>query len=318
MAGNQFVEDLSDGDDVDARFSIKYKKPVKEYRNGYFFALGLADRTGEIQLKYWGGDNEAAVRRIYEKLSEDAVVRVKGSVSVYREKEQIDVDEGEGRIQLVDEYDIGDFVPADTVDADALFDELRAEVREMNDPDYRAVIQAFLDDAEFVAALKEAPAAMFYHHAYLGGLLDHVLAMMETVKTVKEQYPSLDLDLMKAGCFLHDIGKVREFAVTTNITQSEEGLLRGHISLGEELLTEKLQGVEIPDRKRHKLHHIILSHHGEQEHGSVKSPSFPEAAAVRHADELDAKLFQYVDLTEEAETDDFHTYTERFGQLYLE
>lgn len=317
MAGNQFVEELADGDDVDGLFAVKYKKPVKDYRNGHFFVLGLADRTGEMQLKYWGGENQSAVERIYEKIEEGDVIRVKGEVSVYRDKEQIDVEEGEDLIKIAEDYDIEEFVPAADTDIDELERRLRDEVREMNDTGYRGVVEAFLDDDTFMERYREAPAAMFYHHAYLGGLMEHVLSMMETVKTLKDAYPSLDLDLMKAGCFLHDIGKVDEFAVTTSITQSEAGLLRGHISLGEELLADKLEEVEIDERKVAKLHHIILAHHGTNEHGSPKEPAFPEAAAVYHADEMDAKLFQYVDLTENAETNDFHTYTDRFGQLYL-
>ncbi len=317
MGKDRFVEELSDGDAVASQFSVKYKKPVKEYKNGYFFVLGLADRTGEIELKYWGGGDEDRVRRVYDGIEEDTVIAVRGEVSIYQDKEQIDVEEDEGAIKNVDDYDAADFVPETDKDIDAMERRLRETVAAMDDDDYRAVMEAFLDDDAFMAAFRRAPAAMYYHHAYIGGLLEHVLAMLAIADTLTDRYPTLDENLVTAGCVLHDIGKVHEFDVTTNITQSEAGLLRGHISLGEQLLREKLDAVDIPDRKANKLHHIVLAHHGEDHQASQVTPSFPEAAAVHFADETDAQLYQYVDLTEDAETDDFHTYTDRFGQLYL-
>ncbi|MDY6788366.1 MAG: HD domain-containing protein, partial [Candidatus Nanohaloarchaea archaeon] len=289
----------------------------QEYSKGYYFVLGLADRTGELELKYWGGDRKAAVKKVYEQIEEGDVIHVKGEVSTYRNREEIELDEEKGYIKKAEEYDIEDFVPKVDKDLEDLVEKFKEEVKEMEDEGYRRVMESIIEDKELFEKLKKAPAAMYYHHAYIGGLLEHILSLIEIVKNIKKIHPELDLDLMKAGCVLHDIGKVEEFDVTTNLKQSEKGLLRGHISIGEEILSRKLDGLEVDEIKENKLHHIVISHHGDKEFGAAKTPSFPEAAAVHHADQLDTQVFQHIDIRENADTDDFHKYDKRFDQIYL-
>ena len=162
---------------------------------------------------------------------------------------------------------------------------------------------------------------MYYHHSHIGGLLKHTLDMLELGKTLYSRHPELDLDLIKVGCFIHDVGKIEEFEITTNIKQSRKGLLNGHIPLGQEILKEKTDEIEgFPENLKHKLLHIISSHHGKRENGAVVEPMFPEALAVHHLDDIDSQVVQMIDLKESADTDDFHKWTgkNRFGQIYLE
>ena len=313
------VEDLEEGDDVRSTYSVKYKKPVRSYRNGFMFTLGLADATGEVEAKYWGGRDEKKVKKVQEKIKPGDVLEVKGSASEFKGNMQLNV-EGSG-LRKVEDYNIEDFIEKTDRDIEEMFSSLQTKLGSIEDPDISRLMDSFFEDDSFVEEFKKSPAAMFYHHNYIGGLMEHVLHMIELAEKISDQHGSLDLDLLKVGCFLHDIGKMEEFEVTTNIKQSRSGLLTGHITLGQEILLEKLRDIEkFPDNLKNKLLHIIVSHHGKAEYGAVKEPMFPEALVVHYLDQLDSQAVQIIDLKENAKTEDFHKWTgkNRFGQIYLE
>ncbi len=313
------IEELKEGREVKSTFSVKYKKPVRSYRKGHMFTLGLADATGEIEAKYWGGRDEEKVKAVQEKIKPGDVLEVKGSISEFKGNKQINIEENS--IRKAENYDIENFVEKSERDIDEMFSEFKKRIGSLENPELEKLMKTFLKDDDFIEEFKKAPAAMFYHHNYIGGLLEHTLHMMELGKKLCEQHDELDRDLIAVGCFLHDIGKMKEFEVTTNIKQCREGLLTGHITLGQEILLEKLKELEnFPDNLKYKLLHIIVSHHGKNEYGAVKEPMFPEALAIHYLDELDSQTVQLVDLKENAKTDDFHKWTgkNRFGQIYLE
>ncbi len=313
------VDSLEEGDSLRSTYSVKYKKPVHKYKNGFMFTLGLADRTGEIEAKYWGDRDEEKVKTIQKKIKPGDVLEVRGTVSKFKGSTQINI-EG-GGLRKTDDYNIEDFVKRSDKDLDDLYARFKERIDAIESPDLRRLIGVFMDDEDFMEEFKKAPAAMFYHHDYIGGLLEHTLHMMELGEKVSEHHDGLDKDLLTVGCFLHDIGKMREFEVTTNIKQCREGLLTGHITLGQEILLEKLEKLdEFPENLKYKLLHIIVSHHGKNEYGAVKEPMFPEALAIHYLDELDSQTIQMLDLKENADTDDFHKWTgkNRFGQIYLE
>ncbi|MCD6478085.1 MAG: HD domain-containing protein [Candidatus Aenigmarchaeota archaeon] len=316
---SRFIKDLEENEKIESDFSVKYKKPLKPYKSGWMFILGLSDKTGEIEAKYWGGEDKNFVKDVYNQITPGDVLRIKGTVSEFKGRLQINIEEGEGSIKKLEIFDIEDFVEKSRRDIEKMFSELKEEMSTIKNPHLKRLMDEFLNDKDFIERFKRAPAAMFYHHAYIGGLMEHVLNMIHVAKALKDRYDYLDLDLIKVGCFIHDIGKIKEFEVTTNIKQSRHGLLRGHMSLGEEILLEKINKMgNFPENLKHKLLHIIISHHGSRENGSVVPPMFPEAAAVYYLDELDSKIRQYIDLKENADTDDFHIWTKRFGQIYLE
>ncbi len=316
----QFVDKLVIGEKVDSLFSVKYKHPVREYGKpfkGFMFAVGLADRTGEIELTYWGGNNKEIVQKLYDSFRENDVLSVTGIVGKFKESLKIDVNEGSGKIEKVEKFEIEDFIPSakNITQMEKEFLEIKNSVKE---PNLKKLLDLFFSDNDFFEKFKRAPAAMYIHQAYIGGLLEHSLNVAKICDFLRTLYPSLDRDVMIASALLHDIGKIKEFQVTTNIKQTEEGMLRGHITIGEEMVLDKIKQIDqFPETMKIKIAHILLSHHGGLENGSPKEPHFSEAIAVYYADEFDSKLSQWIKIIQEAETEDFRIYSKRLGQIYL-
>jgi 3'-5' exoribonuclease len=160
-------------------------------------------------------------------------------------------------------------------------------------------------DTDFVAAFCRAPAGVRQHHAYVGGLLEHVVTLLEGADRLAALYPELDRDLLLSGVFLHDIGKVRELTYERSFGYSDEGQLIGHLVIGVEMLNEQvgrtadLTGEPFPQELLLRLKHMILSHHGSYEFGSPKLPMTPEAIALHHLDNFDAKLHRFTRLIRE-------------------
>lgn len=319
MSSKQFIESLQPGAAVNSVFSVKYKHPPRQYKNGFMFEVGIADRTGETEIIYFGSNDENKVKNVYNGFKEDDVIEIKnGKVDQYKDRKQITVNEEIGEIKKVTEHDIKDFVPACERNPEDMFTALSKIVASIKNEHLKTLLDSFFSDTAFVADLKKAPGAMYIHHAYLGGLLEHTLHVTEMCRSISEIHPDLDKDLLLTGAILHDIGKIKEFKVTTNIKQTEEGMLRGHITLGEEMVLEKIKSISnFPDTLRMKMAHIMLSHHGNKEYGSPQEPSFPEAAAVYYADEADSKVDQYIKMKKKATTEDFRMYSKRLGSLYL-
>jgi 3'-5' exoribonuclease len=311
----EYIKDLKSEERVNSIFSVKYKHPPKEYKNGFSFTIGLADRTGEIEATYWGGAKEK-VQELYNSFKESDAVRIFGRVEEFKGRLRISINPLDGGIKKEEKFDLERFVPTAKRNIEELTAKLFEQIESIKNPSLKALLEAFFKDPNFLEKFKSAPAAMYIHHAYVGGLLEHTLNVTFLCQATLSLYPSLDRDLLISGALLHDIGKTKEFVVTTNIKISEEGMLRGHIPLGEEMLLERM-GKDFPQLLRMKLCHILLAHHGKGEYNSPVSPEFPEAALVYYADELDAKLFQYLKLKEETETEDFHVYSKRLGQIYL-
>jgi len=311
-----FVEDLKPGDPVDSLFSVKYKREVVQYANGWRFAFGAADKTGEVEVSYWGGDEKTAVQQAHDSFKEGGVVRVVGMVGSWKDRKKIDINEGKGSVAPATEYNITDFLPQSKKDLDELFGRLLALVDGMENEGLKKLLNAFFEDMYFAAEFKRAPGAMFIHHAWLGGLLEHSLAVAETAREAAKNY-DVDMDLLTAGALLHDIGKMREFEVTTSIKIGEEGMLRGHVVIGEEMVRQKAKEVGLDGQTLLKLSHMILSHHGEHEKGAPKKPMFVEAILVYFADEMDAKASQFARIKSETNTEDFRVYDKYWGEVYL-
>lgn len=339
----RFVSDLEYGDKVSSVFSVKYKHPPRQYKNGFMFTVGLSDKTGEVGATYWGGTNLGKIQSVYDAFGVHDVVHITGLVGQFNEKLKIDINEKLGEISKAEEYDIENFVARTDKNIDEMLIDLFDIIGSISNPHLKALLDSFFGDADWSEQFKNAPAAMYIHQAYIGGLLEHTLNVANICMAIHNAYPSMDKDLLFTGAILHDIGKIKEFQVTTNIGISEVGMLRGHIPIGEGMLLEKIKEVEensrhyqsdemakgrlddylamgpgeFPEVLKSKLAHIILSHHGRGEYGSPKEPQFPEAAAIFYADECDAKIFQYVRAKADASTEDFHIYNKRLGQIYL-
>jgi len=312
----KFIEELKSGELIDSLFSVKYKRAVSDYANGWRFAFGVSDRTGEVEVSYWGGNDQKRVQDLHDSFKEDDVIRIQGIVGIWKDKKKIDINEGRGAVSRAEAFDPEDFLPKSGKDMNELEAQLLELVDGVGDEGLRALMCALFRDPEFMKGFRRAPAAMYLHHAWLGGLMEHSLSVAQIVREAGKMY-SLDMDLLTVGALLHDIGKVREFEVTTNIKIGEEGMLRGHVVIGEEMVREKAKAVGLDAKTLMKLSHIILSHHGELENGAPKKPTFIEAILVHYADQMDAKASQFERIRKETTSEDFHVYDKNLGQVYL-
>jgi len=310
------------GSQVDSCFSVKYKRPPREYKNGFRFDVGLADKSGEIELTYWGGNNKATVKSLYDSFGVDDIVYVSGFVDEYRNTKRISVNEEGGEIRLAnsDEYQFSDFLSTTNQDVEKMWDEIIRTKDSFVDPHLKGLLDAFFRDDIFVEEFKKAPAAMYIHHACIGGLIEHTWEVLRYCKTAADIHRSLDRELLLAGAILHDIGKIKEFNVSSNIKQSKQGMLLGHTFIGTELILDKISELsDFPQLLRNKLIHMILSHHGRSEYGAGQEPKFPEAAALHYADEMGSKVTQYIRAKKDAVTDDFRSpWNKRIGSVFLE
>lgn len=316
---NQFIKDTKKGDVIDDVFAVKYKKPPKPYVSGLCFEFRVSDKTGEMTAKYWGDGNEAGIKEVYERFQTGDVIHITGRVGEFRDKLEMALDTASTvRMCAPTEYNIEDFVAKTDKNVEQMMGELMSIVNSIENSHLSALLNSFFQDANFVGKFKNCPGSMHRHQNYIGGLLEHTLNVAKLCNAIYAVHPSLDGDLLLTGAILHDIGKIEEYAVTTSIDISEEGMLRGHLIIGEQMVLDKIQGLdEFPETLRMKMAHIILSHHGLNEYGSPKKPQFPEALAIYYADECDAKVDYCIRLKKEAETEDPWIYTKDFKHIYL-
>lgn len=318
MFKKQFINDISKGDVVNSLFSIKYIYNLIEYKNGFMFLIGLSDKTGDIEAIYWGGIDRTVTQNLHDNLGEGDIINIIGTVGEYKNKLKIDIKEG--MINPAEKYNIQDFILKTKEDIDQMLSYISDIHKSIKDKYLKELLNAFMKDEKFFNKFKTSPAALRYHHAYSGGLLEHSTNVLKICNALYSIYPkNLNRDLLIVGAFLHDIGKVEELKTTTNIKITEEGMLIGHITLGVKLLFEKINDIQnFPDLTKNKLAHILLSHHGKNVYGSPIEPSFPEAVAIYYADETDSKINQYIEVIEKANGNKgFRTYDTRLGNVFI-
>ena len=325
----QFISDIaSDGKKVEGLFALKFKKPPVDYKNnkqGKWFEMRLADKTGEITAKYWGNDEQKTVE-IYDSFSRGCVVALSGTVQEYPKGSNnfsISVDSALDTLRVCDssEYDISDFVATTPKDVDSMLVEVQSILESVKNKDLSRLVKSFVLDKTFMELFSKTPAAMEYHQNYVGGLLEHTLNVMKIADNVCGLYPELDRDLVVCGAFLHDIGKMSELELSgTLIGVSHEGMLIGHTVIGHDMVAKKISGIDdFPVTLKLKLLHIVLSHHGKKEYGAPKVPQLPEAVVVHYADDCDTKVDIFVKLKREANTDDSWVWDKKIkGHVYLE
>jgi 3'-5' exoribonuclease len=279
-----YVSDLKPNQVFTATFLV-HVKDVRQKKSGDpYLSLLLGDRTGEVDAKMW--DNVAEVLDTFDR---DDFVKVKGLLQIFQNRPQLTIHK---MARLTDsDVDFADFFPASARDPLEMFAELRGIVAEIANLHLRALLEAFLDDEPLARMYRTAPAAKHVHHAYLGGLIEHVLSVCHLCRMTAAHYAYIDVDLLLTGAILHDIGKVAELTYERSFGYSAEGQLLGHIIIGLRLMHDKLQRLpDFPHKLRVLVEHMIVSHHGELEFGSPKVPLFPEALLLHHLDNLDSKM----------------------------
>ena len=260
-------------------------KQIKPKKTGEtYLALTLGDRSGQIEAKM--RDN---VDDVLEAFEQDDFLKVKGLINKYKQRFQLTIHKlrklGESEIEF------SDYLPKTTKDIDELWQTLTNFVAGFQNIHLKALVQAFMADPEIAAAYRNAPAAKTLHHAFIGGLLDHVVSLFRSCDLIARNYPQINRDLLLTGAFLHDIGKIHELTYNRSFSYTTKGQLLGHMVIELEMLQGKLAyQPDFPEELKTMVEHLIISHHGEYEFGSPKLPMFPEALMLHYLDDLDSKM----------------------------
>lgn len=288
----RYINQFGHQEAIDQIF-LASQKQLRPNRNGnLYLQVELSDRSGAISARMWNASESE-----YRNFDDGDFVRVEGTAQLYQ-----------GAMQLIatnickarhDEIEYADFMPVSPAQIDRLAVRLGELLRGIGNPHLRTLAECFLMDEDFMNKFTRAPAGVKNHHAYVGGLLEHVVNLMEVVTRVVGCYPAVDPDLLLMGAFVHDMGKIGELSYDRGFAYTDEGQLIGHLVMAVSLLeakvreAERLSGEAIPNELVLRLKHMIVSHHGQYEFGSPKLPMTLEAVALHHLDNLDAKLHSF-------------------------
>src|ERR1700722_3767988 len=279
-----FVSSLQDGQTVITHFLV-CEKEIRATREGKsYLRLELGDATGRVEARMWDRFDQMAAT-----FERDDFVKVQARVENYRNKLQLAVE----KIRRAEESEVdpADFFPHTKEDVEKMYGKLLEIVASVGNPWLRRLLDNVVQDPGIVPRLKRAPAAKVMHHAYYGGLLEHVLSLCNLCRAVLGHYPEADPDLLLTGAVLHDIGKLQELSYERSFGYTDEGQLLGHILLEYEFVAKRIDAIEgfPPDLKTLVLH-MLVSHHGQYEFGSPKLPMFREALMLHYLDDLDSKM----------------------------
>ena len=304
----QFIENLREGDAVSDFFAVKSKNPPRAYKKGTWFDFTAVDKTGEVGVKFWGGDNKDRVKRLFDSFKVGDVIQIRaGYVEVYEDKMQISVNETSGGLRRCNpnEYDISDFLPSlEESKIKEYLELIKKDIKAVENEQLKNLLESFFDDHKFVKDYAHSPSAMTHHHNYVGGNLEHTIGVIRLCKNICEMYPGINKDLVVTGAILHDVGKLKEYKFTAAIDKTEEGNFIGHIVIGDRWIREKIaelksNGKEFDQGLENHLCHLILSHHGKYEWGSPRMPKTIEACVIHQADLMDSQVKNYMQNIEE-------------------
>lgn len=281
-----FIKDAASQENqvITSSFLVSAKQ-IKPKKSGeIYLALTLCDCSGQIDAKMWDNVNDAV-----DRFEQDDFVKVRGLINKYSSRYQLTIHKLRRMEDAEVEY--SDYLPKTNKDIDELWRNLGAYVASFSNEHLKLLLDAFMGDPQIAEAYRQAPAAKSLHHAFIGGLLEHVVSLMKLCDTVAPLYPQINRDLLLAGAFLHDIGKIYELNYQRSFSYTTKGQLLGHMIIELEMLHEKLALVPgFPAELKVLIEHLIISHHGRYEFGSPKLPMFPEALMLHYLDDLDSKM----------------------------
>ena len=279
-----FVTDLGTEQNITSFFLV-HEKEIRNTREGKaYLRLELGDRSGTIEARMWD-QFDAAVKDI----NRDDFVKVQARVEIYRNRPQLSLQQV--RIAKPEEIDLADFLLHTKEDVGKLYAQLVEHTNSIANPWLKKLVTGIISDPAIAAKYKRAPAAKVMHHAYLGGLLEHVISLCGLAKQIAAHYPELDVDLLLTAAILHDVGKLDELCYERAISYTVEGQLLGHIMMEFETVSRAMDAIEgFPANLKTVVQHLLISHHGQYEFGSPKLPMIREALAFHYLDDLDSKL----------------------------
>ncbi len=287
------IKDLRAGDRLEDQVFLIRSKDLRTTNQGALYIhTVLADASGQIPARIWQANEDQ-----FQSMPEGGFLRFKGRAESYKGNLQFIID----GMRSADpkSIDLSEFLPSTDQDVKQMWKRVKEILRKIENPHVLALLGEFINDDELVAAFQRSPAAMQLHHAYIGGLLEHTLNVLELALLVMPRYPLVSTDLVLAGVFLHDLAKTEELACDTAFSYTNRGQLVGHVVQCTIWIEEKCKAVELATKKpfppeiRNALQHVVLAHHGQYEFGSPKLPAMPEAIAVHYLDNIDAKLQQF-------------------------
>jgi len=314
----RLIAELPAQSQVDQTFLATHKQ-LRPNRNGQLYLqVELADKSGTITGRLWNASDDD-----YAAFEDGDYVRVEGHTQLYSGALQVII----AAIQRADPrtIDESEFQVLSKNDVVRLEAELSAILGTIAAPPLKALADEILADQALMTAFKRTPAGVKHHHAYAGGLLDHVVNLLRLADRVAPLYPALDRDLLLIGVLVHDIGKVRELESLQGFSYTDEGQLLGHVLLGLEIVDAKIRGIEARTGQRFapeaaiRVKHMIASHHGQYEFGSPKLPMTLEAMALHHLDHLDAKMAGTIQLLQNEATaeDGWTQYQQSQGRKFF-
>lgn len=275
----RYVAEFSEGARVEGAFALRARE-LRVARNGdAFLALQFADKTGSIPGVYFRPAAEAVA------VPAGTIVSVTGTVTNFKGVRRITVD----TLGPAATWDASDFLPCGTHSVEELAGEFRKVCASVHEPSLRRLIRSVFAEDGFFARFSRCPGSQSYHHAHIGGLLEHTLAVAQICDAASERYEGIERDLVVTAALLHDIGKVDELAFDAAIEYTDAGRLIGHVVMGAQCIARHAERAKVDPQRSMRLQHAVLSHHGELEWGSPKRPSTIEALILHHADNLDAK-----------------------------
>ncbi|MES2965712.1 MAG: HD domain-containing protein [Bdellovibrionota bacterium] len=310
-----FIKDLQAGQTFQSHYLVRDKAVLTGKNGKTYISLNLSDASGAIDARIW--DNVESIGELFQN---GDIVRVKAQIQLFQNRRQAIVHRVEKAV--AGDYQMTDFLSVAARAPEDMMAELIQTAEMLEDRAIRQLVLDVLGDPEVRARMLRAPAAKTIHHAYVGGLLEHVLSICGIMKSTHAHYRAqgidLKLDLLLFGAIFHDIGKIWELDAPegTGITYTDKGRLLGHMILAVELVEKKASRIlGFPEETKDLLKHIILAHHGRLEYGSPKVPMFLEAFIVAAIDDLDSKI-NTIAMFLKSERDSQGDKWSRFNQLF--
>jgi 3'-5' exoribonuclease len=307
-----YVTDLLSEQTITSFFLV-HEKELRNTREGRaYLRLELGDRSGTIEARMWDQFENVA-----KDINRDDFVKVQARVELYRNRPQLAVQQV--RLAKPEEIDLADYLPHTTADVEKMYAELRGYAESISNPWLKQLTLSMIADPEIARCYKRAPAAKVMHHAYLGGLLEHVISLCGMARRVAAHYPELDVDLLLTAAILHDVGKLEELCYERAIGYTTPGQLLGHIVMELETVTRAIDKIPgFPAPLKTVVQHLLISHHGQYEFGSPKLPMIREAMVFHYLDDLDSKLAAVrVALSSPSGDDEWSAYSSALGRKFL-
>src|SRR5262252_2156574 len=307
-----FISELNSEQNI-TTFFLVCEKEIRNTREGKpYLRLELGDRSGTIEARMWDQFETAA-----QGINRDDFVKVQARVEIYKNRPQLSV--MQVRLAKPEEIDLADFLPQTKADVAKLYVQLLAFAASITNPWLKKLVAGILSDPAIAARYKRAPAAKVMHHAYLGGLLEHVISLCGLAQLVATHYPELDADLLLTAAVLHDVGKLDELCYERSVAYTTEGQLLGHIVMELETVAKAMDAIEgFPAKLKTVVQHILISHHGQYEFGSPKLPMIREALVFHYLDDMDSKMAAArAALATESGEEDWSVYSGALGRKFL-